>query len=249
MNSYKFSYAQNFEDIYIFKIRNCFLEIFNGICLPKTFIDIGANHPQIDSVSKYFIDDDWNGLLVEPNPFYYDLLLKEYKDNLNVKVFCNVISGNSGEVREFYIPEKTAGHASLIKENVNGLNENFQTLKIKSKSIDDLFDYFDDSVFFVKLDVEGAEYEILSNWKRDIQVFLFIVERPNSQTINLLRRKKYKFIFFDGLNGYFIPESLSRDIEINPINVVDDLDWVTPSGWLSRASNEKLLRICGPQIK
>ena len=38
------------------------------------YIDIGAQHPEIDSVSKAFFDRGWQGVHVEPVPHYANLL-------------------------------------------------------------------------------------------------------------------------------------------------------------------------------
>lgn len=243
MGDRKFSYAQNFEDIYIFKIRKMLIQNFPRISFPKTFIDIGAHHPQIDSVSKYFIDDGWNGVLVEPNPHFYDLLVREYFRNPNIKLINEVITGNSGELRKLYIPEITTGHASLVEGRLSILPEKYYSINKRSKSIDDLFGLFEEDLFFVKLDVEGSELEIISGWNRDNTVHLFIIEGPTDQIIALLQQKKFELIFFDGINGYFLNRTFSCKVKVLPINVVEDTDWVTPSGWLSRAANEELLAL------
>ena len=38
------------------------------------YIDIGAQHPEIDSVSKAFFDRGWQGIHVEPVPHYANSL-------------------------------------------------------------------------------------------------------------------------------------------------------------------------------
>ena len=38
------------------------------------YIDVGAQHPEVDSVSKAFFDRGWRGVHVEPVPHYANLL-------------------------------------------------------------------------------------------------------------------------------------------------------------------------------
>ena len=55
------SYAQNFEDVILYRALG---SIRNGF-----YIDVGAQHPEIDSVSKAFYDLGWRGVHVEPVPY------------------------------------------------------------------------------------------------------------------------------------------------------------------------------------
>ena len=54
------SYAQNFEDVLLWRALK---QVRNGF-----YIDIGAQHPEHDSVSKLFYDHGWRGVHVEPTP-------------------------------------------------------------------------------------------------------------------------------------------------------------------------------------
>ena len=60
------SYAQNFEDLMLYRALG---GVEHGF-----YIDIGAQHPEVDSVSKAFFDRGWRGLHVEPVPHYAELL-------------------------------------------------------------------------------------------------------------------------------------------------------------------------------
>src|SRR5688572_9529303 len=48
------------------------------------YIDIGANHPTIGSITKHFYDLGWRGVNVEPNPILLELLRKERPQDENV---------------------------------------------------------------------------------------------------------------------------------------------------------------------
>ena len=52
------SYAQNFEDVILWRALK---HVENGF-----YIDIGAQDPVIDSVSRGFYEKGWRGLHVEP---------------------------------------------------------------------------------------------------------------------------------------------------------------------------------------
>ena len=52
------SYAQNFEDVLLIR---CFGTLSDGF-----YVDIGAYHPVIASVTKVFYDAGWCGINLEP---------------------------------------------------------------------------------------------------------------------------------------------------------------------------------------
>ena len=51
-------YSQNFEDVIL---DRCFADINNGY-----YIDVGAQHEEYDSVTKYFYEKGWSGINIEP---------------------------------------------------------------------------------------------------------------------------------------------------------------------------------------
>lgn len=60
------SYAQNFEDVMIWRSLR---HITSGF-----YIDVGAQDPLVDSVSRAFHDQGWRGIHVEPVSKYAALL-------------------------------------------------------------------------------------------------------------------------------------------------------------------------------
>lgn len=63
------SYAQNFEDVRLWRALNSFECGF--------YIDVGATDPAHDSVTKAFYDHGWSGINVEPMQNYYDALRQQ----------------------------------------------------------------------------------------------------------------------------------------------------------------------------
>ena len=60
------SYSQNFEDVMLWRALK---HIKNGF-----YIDVGANHPEEDSVTKSFYENGWSGINIEPEKEFYELL-------------------------------------------------------------------------------------------------------------------------------------------------------------------------------
>ena len=88
------SYAQNFEDVILWRALK---HLENGF-----YIDIGAQDPIIDSVSRGFYEKGWRGLHVEPTATYAGTLRDNRPDEEVVQV---AIGNGQGDIAFFEIPE------------------------------------------------------------------------------------------------------------------------------------------------
>ena len=59
------TYAQNFEDV---MLERALKSVSAG-----TYIDVGAWHPEFDSVTRHFYERGWSGINIEPVPAHYEL--------------------------------------------------------------------------------------------------------------------------------------------------------------------------------
>ena len=100
------SYAQNFEDVMLWRALKHISEGF--------YIDIGAQHPTIDSVSKAFYDVGWHGVHVEPSSVYAELLRKERENDFIIQA---AISDHCGMIDFFEV--KDTGLSTGIEQYAN----------------------------------------------------------------------------------------------------------------------------------
>ncbi|MGB6976482.1 MAG: FkbM family methyltransferase, partial [Gammaproteobacteria bacterium] len=95
------SYAQNGEDVLI---RRLFPDKKDGF-----YIDVGAYHPTIDSVTKYFYEKGWRGINIEPIESIYHLLEQERPRDINL----NVAVSDTAGVATFHEISEFLGWSSL----------------------------------------------------------------------------------------------------------------------------------------
>ena len=88
------SYAQNFEDVMLWRA----LRHVDKGC----YIDVGAQHPVVDSVSKAFYEHGWRGIHVEPVPQYANLLRADRPDETVLQL---ALSDTEGVLELNLIPE------------------------------------------------------------------------------------------------------------------------------------------------
>jgi FkbM family methyltransferase len=72
------SYAQNQEDVLL---RRVFSHGNDGF-----YIDVGANDPVQDSVTKHFYDRGWRGINIEPQSGRYACLNAQRRNDINLNI-------------------------------------------------------------------------------------------------------------------------------------------------------------------
>lgn len=141
------TYAQSVELIEIESINDEF-----------TVVDLGANYGEF---IKALAPTGCKIYAFEPHPVFYEIISNEYEETENV-ILSNNAMWIQNEKRKFYFKrskESLNGGATLMEEKTNILNKN---LNVEVQCLD-ICDFID-SVGYVdilKVDVEGAEYELL----------------------------------------------------------------------------------------
>jgi FkbM family methyltransferase len=224
------SYAQNFEDVMLWR---CLGHVKNGF-----YIDVGAHHPVDDSVSLAFYENGWRGLHVEPSEFYSQLLKKYRPDEITL---TKLLSDKNGASHFFEIAESglsTGIENIAIEHQKKGYIT--VTKEVETITLDSIFaDFGDIQVHWLKIDVEGMEKLVLSGWRESAyRPWVILIEStyPNSQVEThedwekLVIEKSYKFVYFDGLNRYYISKQhpeLEKSFSTPP-NIFDDFT-IAPS--------------------
>jgi FkbM family methyltransferase len=219
------SYAQNFEDVILWRALK---HVNNGF-----YIDIGANDPKIDSVTKWFYDQKWQGINIEPLDEHYADLCE--KRPLDINIQCAI--GEQISTLEIWECD-IRGWATLDKNvaaehEAKGHTGRWKKVPIRTlKNV--LTDYSHHTdIHFMKIDVEGYEQQVIqsNDWSL-FRPWILVIEatEPNTQIESYvdweveLINNKYHFVFKDGINRYYIADEHSElDYKfIYPVNIFDD---------------------------
>lgn len=227
------SYAQNFEDVILNRI---FPNERQGF-----YVDIGAMHPVNDSVTNWFYQNGWRGVNVEPNPIAYQEFTKLRDRDVNLQV---VVSERKGQVHLKACQDPTApefGLSTVHEEPRDAIQSvgmgNYQSIPVSSISLNDLHTEHNvpKNYEFLKIDVEGSEYNILSvadfsQWRP--KVVLVEATKPLSREENyqswepFLLNQNYRFFYFDGLNRFYLSDDFyeaHKHLAVPP-NVFDEFE-------------------------
>ena len=220
------SYAQNFEDVMLWRA----LKHIDQGC----YVDVGAQHPVIDSVSKAFYEHGWRGIHIEPVPHYAELLRTDRPDETVLQIaLCDA----EGAIELNVIPEtglSTAVEAYAKRHQEERL---FAPLRISVPAMPlktALQPLAGKQVHWLKIDVEGLELQVLRGWDSQVlRPWVMVVEAtiPGSAETDyaawngILTAANYRFVYFDGLNRFYIAREHAElaTAFLAPPNVFDDI--------------------------
>lgn len=221
----KFSYAQNFEDVILARL---FSSVEHG-----TYIDVGANHPVQDSVTKVFYDEGWRGVNIEPMSEYFQLLESFRPDDINIK---QCASNVDGETIQFVEVGGTGLSTGIIaRENELGEDHQIRTVSVTTCTLNSVWkEHHLQDVHFLKVDVEGMESNVLEGL--DLALFrpwVLIIESVDSGSLEpnygswepRVLENDYNFMYFDGLNRVYAAQERAAVLpnKIFPPNITDEL--------------------------
>lgn len=219
------SYAQNREDVLLDRL---FARGLKGF-----YIDVGANEPVANSVTKHFYDLGWRGINVEPASDPFGRLQEARARDVNLNIG---LSDREDTLTFHEFPLGLSGVSTFSAELAGWHQEEGHTSETREVAVTTLAkicaEHVDGEIDFLTIDVEGHEREVIeggdwSRWRPKVVV----VEATQPATTNpthqhwehLLLEANYAFAAFDGLNRYYVREEDAHLAEglATPVNVTD----------------------------
>lgn len=224
------SYAQRFEDLYLMR---CFAAGSDGF-----YIDIGSGHPVYDNTSFAFYLKGWHGITVEPNPRLARLTRAVRPRDRHVEALVGAAVGEA----TFYLVNDLHGFSTMIESHAHAAQTQFgkssQAIVVPVTTLADLCRQHAPPAFdFLKVDVEGAEQDVLLNgdWQ-NYRPKVVVAEALAPYTLApawqawepCLAKHGYRYVWFDSLNRYYLAEEaseLARCFETAPASFDDALQF------------------------
>ena len=210
------SYAQNFEDV---MLARC----FPG---PRGFyVDVGANDPDIDSVTRTFYERGWSGINIEPLSSNFARLTKRRTRDLNL----HLAAGDTDGTITFYEIAKWHGYSTIDKDIAAQHKKDGLKVVEHKTPLRRLASVLDEhargkTIDFLSVDVEGTELAVLAG--ADLgrhRPRIILAESRLPVTVNMVDRFfevpdraddyakflapfRYRLVYRDGLNAFFAAE-------------------------------------------
>jgi len=219
------SYAQNFEDVMLWRALK---HIETGF-----YIDVGANDPETDSVTKAFYNLGWRGINIEPVPQWFQRLQETRLRDINLQL---ALGSEPGEIILYEIPDTGLSTAEKAFAERHEAERGYQSreLKVPQDTLANICEqYHIAPIHFLKIDVEGMEKAVLEGADfTKIRPWIVLVESalPNTQKEShsewepILLDAGYHYVYGDGLNKFYVADEHSELLSAfqYPPNLFDD---------------------------
>jgi FkbM family methyltransferase len=199
------SYTQNLEDYH--------LSLALSGQATGFYIDVGAGHPVADNVSFWFYERGWRGIVVEPQ----EQLADQYQFVRPRDICLTALVGARPGELEFFQFDRLHGLSTTVPAFAQGGEKFGESYRVSRKPVTTLAEICQrhdvNEIDFLKIDVEGAEGEVLAgnDWRRYrpkvVVAEAVVLEdgRPSWEgwEPNLLEQD-YEFMLFDTLNRFYV---------------------------------------------
>lgn len=198
------SYAQNFEDVILWRVLG---DVDEGC-----YVDIGAQSPIVDSVSLAFYERGWRGIHAEANDDYADELRRARPGDI---VVAAAVSSSRGMATFYALPNTGLStlDAAVAEEHVSRGGYALSAKSMPMVTLDDVMDLAGErEIHWLKIDVEGAEKAVLDGWESVRRPWVVVIESVQPITHEStheawehgLLEKDYQFAYADGLNRFYL---------------------------------------------
>lgn len=208
------SYAQNQEDVILYRALR---DVSKGF-----YIDVGAQRPIAESVTKLFYERGWHGINIDPLPQWVRMLEADRPHDTNLQM---AVGAHRARMPFFAIRDtglSTASAEFAARYAKSGLVT--KQIMVDVATLDEVCELHDvREVHFLKIDVEGAEEDVIRGFSFDrVRPWIVVVEAvepvylgnrqsgpgqavcTNAGWEPLLLAHDYAFVYWDGLNRFYL---------------------------------------------
>lgn len=189
-----------------------------GLCENSNCVDIGCH---LGTILRWILRFAAHGkhFAFEPVPQLYRYLSHTFQNRDNVSFYNIALSDKIGKAA-FYQVTQDLGYSGFRKRRLNSEFKDVKEIMVKTDCLDNIISK-DTQISFIKIDVEGAEFEVLSG------------------AIEIIKKSKPLIIFEHGLGGadYYgtTPEDIYKLLVLECGLKISLLE-----GWLKNGNEDSL---------
>ena len=175
------------------------------------FLDVGAHIGKYTIRAASKIGKNGKIISIEPNEDNFRILIQNLKLNqIKNCIPLNVAAYSNDTELELFVGSDSAKH-SIVEKLDRG------SKKVKARALDNVLSELNiKKVDFIKIDVEGAEYDVIKGLEKTLtnqnpKLFIEILKKDQEKVLNYLKQKGYHehvlyqlVTFKEGLMYYFL---------------------------------------------
>ncbi|MGC5222280.1 FkbM family methyltransferase [Micromonospora sp. DT81.3] len=222
------SFAQNAEDVVLWRALQ---HVSEG-----HYVEVGANHPRTDSVTRAFYDRGWNGITIEPVEEFAALHREQRPRDVQLRVAIS--DGESANVTLHAVAGTgLSSTVDAVGERHRITGRKVEDIVVPARTLEQVYSdagWADRPVHFMVIDVEGAEAAVIRGLDlRRHRPWVLVVEatQPNSTVATheewepAILAAGYEFCLFDGLSRFYVAQEHGEELAARlayPACVLDD---------------------------
>ena len=212
------SHAQNHEDVVLWRALG---HITDGV-----YVDVGANDPSEDSVTRSFYDRGWTGIAIEPSPAFAAKFRAERPLDVVVEA---AVTDTVEETLTLHMINGT-GLSTLVDSIGQRHSEtgfDVTDVVVAARRLDEVIAatrYADGDIHFMSIDTEGAEGAVLRSLDFSrFRPWVLIIEATEPRTTTrtheswepLVIEAGYTYCLFDGISRFYVANEKREELEPN----------------------------------
>jgi FkbM family methyltransferase len=170
-------------------------------------------------VTRHFYENGWKGINIEPLPTWLPILNEKRPRDINLQVAA-ASQGGQIEIYELDDTRLSTSSKDTVNRHLSNLGQDSRKHTVQKITLNSILeDHVAGEIHFLKIDVEGAEEDVIKGIDfTKYRPWIVLVESTLPYTTieshdlwdHLITGRGYSFVYFDGLNRYYLAEEHNR---------------------------------------
>jgi len=149
--------------------------IINHLSKGAAFLDIGAHYGYFTLLAEEVSGADGKIVAFEPSPKTFSILKENAEKRKTIQFFQEAVSDSNEPITFYEFPNKYSEYNAMDVAQFN--NEDWyqsykpQKITINARTIDSIIEAYDFKPQIIKIDVEGAEYKVISGAQKYLDAY------------------------------------------------------------------------------